>query len=64
MEVTDSNDISSESMHQICSQKLTYTPGESLLGVSTKVVKRIVKFEISILFGLFFFGPFNTIVKG
>ncbi len=42
MGVKISNDIFSESMHQIYSPKFMDTPGE----VSTKVVKRIVKFGI------------------
>ncbi len=55
MGVKDSNDISSEATHQICSLKFMYTPGE---GISNKVFKRILKFEILDFWQivLFFFG--------
>ncbi len=69
MGVKVSNDISSETTHQICSLPVIfmYTPGE-------EVVKRIVKFQILdfgafsfFFFFLFFFfwgGLFNMVVNG
>ena len=50
MGVKVSNDIS-ESMHQICSPKFLHTHGE---GLKTKVVNRIVKFDILNFLAFFF----------
>ncbi len=58
MGVKVANDISSEGTHQICYPKFMYTSGR----VSTKVVKRIVTFDILNFWQFFFccsFWPFN-----
>ncbi len=59
MGVKVSNDICSESIHQICSPKFMCTPGR----ISTKAGKRIVKFEMLTFFSVFLW-PFNMVVNG
>ncbi len=64
MGVTVSNDISSQSTHQIHSPKSMYTPKQG--PYQSKAVQRIVKFETSKFWELFLFflWNLNMVVNG